>query len=54
MNVVQRNFAFKDRAVAQLVSRRPVTTEAPVRYPVGPRDIVVDKVALGQGFLFSE
>jgi hypothetical protein len=38
----------KGRAMAQVVSRRPLTAEAWVRARVG---LVVDKVALGQVFL---
>jgi hypothetical protein len=39
------------RAMAQAVSRRPLTAAARVRAQVNPMGFVVDKVALGQVFL---
>jgi hypothetical protein len=39
------------RAMAQAVSRRPLTAAALVRAQVNPVRFVVDKVALGQVFL---
>jgi hypothetical protein len=38
------------RAMAQVVSSRPLTAEARVRARVNPCGILVDKVALGQAF----
>jgi hypothetical protein len=48
---VIRLMGFSGRAMAQAVSRRPLTAESPVRAPVNPRGICVDKVALGHVFL---
>jgi hypothetical protein len=43
-------FSYTDRAVAQAVSRRPLTAEARVRPESVHVGFVVDKVALGQVF----
>jgi hypothetical protein len=49
--VIFRCHLLKGRAVAQAVSRRPLTAVAWVRAQVNPVGFVVEKVALGQVFL---
>jgi hypothetical protein len=44
-------YVTKGRAMAQAVSRRPLTAVAWVRAHINPVEFVADKVALGQVFL---
>jgi hypothetical protein len=51
MKITELRIGLIGRAMAQAISRRTLTEAAWVRAQVNPVGFVVDKVALGQGFL---